>query len=97
MQGNVSKIVKNEFYVSLILITDFIALERYYGSLLQNMQPNFKFQNTVLAKSLEAIFLINEVDLIWISDAQRTKFPKVNTLYFTAIKCFQGAKLNNGF
>lgn len=71
-QTNVSKITK---WILCIINSDnwFYCFGKLLWQSATKCLTWFKFQNTFVSKLLGAIFLINEVDLIWISNAQRGK------------------------
>lgn len=71
-QTNVSKITK---WILCIINSDnwFYCSGKLLWQSASKCLTWFKFQNTFVSKLLGAIFLINEVDLIWISNAQREK------------------------
>lgn len=67
-QDNISKITK---WILCIITSDnwFYCFGKLLWQSATKCWTWFKFQNTFVSKPLEAIFLINEVDLIWISNA----------------------------
>lgn len=71
-QNNASKITK---WILYIINSDnwFYCFGKLLWQSATKCLTWFKFQNTFVSKLLESIFLINEVDLIWISNAQRGK------------------------
>lgn len=71
-QTNVSKITK---WILCVINSDnwFYCFGKLLWQSATKCLTWFKFQNTFVSKLLGAIFLINEVDLIWISNAQRGK------------------------